>query len=161
MAEFDEFNIIPKRFIDLEKSTLSADADPENLKFEFDDKVYFDTDSNKFPLGVVKWARKTDNIKSGGILSKRKVYGYIPVNILEHKILPEPFDASNVDENNHVVYVDALLCYVPYDKLAMKRLREITKSDQRLKDALGNFEDKLKEAGGELDERMKETLGIP
>jgi hypothetical protein len=161
MSQWDEYNILPKRFIDLDHSVLDEElSDPENNVYEFKEKVYFDDTANKFPLGKLKWARKTDNLQSGGILSKRKVYGYVPVDIQKHRILPEPFDASNVDENSHIVYIDGLLCYVPYDKLAQKRLREIKKADSNLADALSTYEDKLHEVGGQLDEEARRKLGL-
>jgi len=161
MSQWDEYNILPKRFIDLGKSVLDEkNSDPKKGIYEFQEKVYFDDTVNKFPLGKLKWARKTDNLKSGGILSKRKVYGYVPVKIPDHGILPEPFDSSNIDENEHVVYVDGLLCYVPYDKLAMKRLREIKKADGNLSEVFSTYEDRLKEAGGQIDDETKEKFGL-
>jgi hypothetical protein len=159
MSEFDEYNIIPKRFIDLKNSELDKEkSDPEKYVYVFKHKVYFDKKDNKPPFGYLKWARKTKHLQSGGILTKRSRYGYFPVNVEEHQCLPEPFDISNIDENGHIVYVDALLCAVPYEKLAKKRYREVTRSDRDLRATFSNFDDALKESNAELDPEEREKL---
>jgi hypothetical protein len=82
------------------------------------------------------------------------------VDIKRHRILPEPFDAENIDENEHVVYIDGLLCYVPYDKLAKKRLREIRKADVNLNDVFASYDERTREMGVQLDDETKEKFGL-
>lgn len=161
MTQFNDYNIIPKRFIDLNKSELDEEkSNPKNGEYVFKKKVYYNKVENPFPGGVIKWGRKTDNLQSAGIFQKLQRYGYYKIRIDEHKILPEPFSKLNIDENGDIVYVDALLCAVPYYDYIKKRKREIEAADQSLVVSRKNFDKVLAEHGAQLTPEEKEKLEI-
>jgi hypothetical protein len=145
--------------VDLRNSILDERAsDPKKHKYVFKKKVFFDKTNP--PPYVLKWARKTDNLKSAGILTKMARFGYFPIDPNIHGILPDPFTANNIDENGHVVYIDGLLCGIEFEKYIAKRKREIGASDAGLKAKLSQFEEQVKEAGGVIDDEMREFMGI-
>lgn len=161
MGEWDDYKNLPQRFIDLRKSVLDEEqSDVKKNIYKFKEKTYYNKVENPFPGGVFKWGRKTDNIKSAGIFSKLQRYGYYKINIQEHQVLPEPFSPINVDESGDVVYVDGLLCAIPYYDLAKKRKREVEKADRNLQVSKLNFEKMLGDYGAQLSAEDKEKLNI-
>lgn len=147
--------------IDLKNSVLDEEAsDPENYKYVFKKKVFFDQSTNRPPF-VLKWAgRKTKNLKSAGILSKVARYGFFPIEPNKHGVLPEPFTRENIDENGHVVYIDGILCGIEYEKYIEKRKREIASSSRAAANTLKEFEEKVRDAGGVIDDEMRDFIGI-
>jgi hypothetical protein len=144
--------------IDLTSSTLDEEkSDMKNYKYVFKKKVFFD-DTNKPPY-VLKWARKTDNLKSAGVLTKLARYGYFAIDPNEHGILPEPFTHENIDENGHVVYIDGLLCGIEYEKYIEKRKREIHASTRSAESTKKEMESLVIDAGGVIDDEMREFIG--
>lgn len=161
MSEWDDYNILPKRFIDLNKSVLDDEkSDTENGVYVFKEKVYYNQVENPFPGGVIKWGRKTDRLQSAGIFQKLQRFGYYKIRIDEHKILPEPFSKMNIDENGDIVYVDGLLCAITYYDYVKKRKREIEKADQNLAVTKANYDTVLDKYGAELSKEEKEMLEI-
>jgi len=150
---------VATEMIDLKKSELDEElSKPEAYKYVFKKKVYFDKTNH--PPYVLKWARKTDNLKSAGILTKLVRYGYFPIEPNEHGILPDPFSLANIDENGHIVYIDGLLCGIEYEKYIAKRKREIGTSDAAAKAKLTQFEEQVRDAGGAIDDEIREFIGL-
>ena len=55
MSEHDDYNTIPKKFIDLRKSVLDKEqSDPEKNIYVFKKKTYYNTVENPFPGGVIR-----------------------------------------------------------------------------------------------------------
>lgn len=150
---------VATEMIDLKNSVLDEKmSKPEVYKYVFKKKVFFDKTNH--PPYVLKWARKTDNLKSAGILTKMVRFGYFPIEPNIHGILPDPFSIANIDENGHLVYIDGLLCGIEYEKYIAKRKREIGTSNAAARAKLTEFEDQVKEAGGVIDDEMREFMGI-
>ena len=148
---------VKEDMIDLKRSTLDKEkSDIKKFKYVFKDKVYFD-DSHKPPY-VLKWARKTDNLKSAGILTKLARYGYFAIEPNVHGILPDPFTHENVDENGHLVYIDGLLCGIEYEKYIAKRKHEIMRSTRSAEKTKQEMEKLVKDAGGVIDDQMREFI---
>ena len=160
MSQWDELNILPKRFIDMRNSELDKEkSDPEKNIYVFKSKVYYDKTDNKFPHGYLPyWGRKTQNLHSAGRPDKLVRFGWFPLNIKEHQVLPEPFAPQNIDENGNFVYVDGILGSIPYEKLTMKRWREVSKGHSDLKSKFSQFDDMLKEAGAEMEDSQREKF---
>ena len=150
---------VTTEMIDLNHSVLDEElSEPEKYKYVFIKKVYFD--KTNYPPYVLKWARKTDNLKSAGILTKMRRFGYFPIEPNIHGILPDPFSVENIDENGHVVYIDGLLCGIEFEDYIAKRRRETASSNEALKAKLSQFESQVREAGGEIDDEIREFMGI-
>ena len=150
---------VSTEMIDLKNSVLDEKlSKPEAYKYVFKKKVYFDKTNH--PPYVLKWARKTDNMKSAGILTKLSRFGYFPIEPNIHGILPDPFSLANIDENGHIVYIDGLLCGVEYEKYIAKRKKEIGSSDKAARSKLTEFENQVRNSGGVIDDEMREFIGI-
>ena len=148
---------VQTEMIDLKQSTLDEErSDVKKYKYVFIEKIYFDK-MNKPPY-VLKWARKTDNLKSAGILTKLQRFGYFPIEPNVHGILPDPFTHENIDENGHVVYIDGLLCGLEYEKYIAKRKHEILSSTRSAEATKKEMENLVKDAGGRIDDEMKEFI---
>ena len=126
--------------------------------YRFKNKVYFDKTNH--PPYVLKWARKTDNLKSAGVLTKLVRFGYFPIEPNIHGILPDPFSIANIDENGHLVYIDGLLCGIEYEKYIAKRKHEIGTSNAAARAKFAEFENQVKDAGGVIDDEMRDFMGI-
>jgi hypothetical protein len=145
--------------IDLNNSILDEDlSDRAKHKYVFKKKVFFD--KTNYPPYVLKWARKTDNLKSAGILTKMRRFGYFPIEPNVHGILPDPFSPENIDENGHVVYIDGLLCGIEFENYIAKRRRETASSNAAVRAKLAQFEEQVKAAGGVIDDEMRDFMGI-
>jgi len=148
---------VQTEMIDLKQSVLDEKlSDPKKYKYVFKHKVFFDA-MNKPPY-VLKWARKTDNLKSAGILTKLQRFGYFPIEPNVHGILPDPFTHENIDENGHLVYIDGLLCGIEYEKYIAKREHEIQASTRSAEATKREMESLVREAGGVVDDEMQEFI---
>ena len=148
---------VQSEMIDLNNSILDEElSDVPKHKYVFKKKVMFD--KTNLPPYVLKWARKTDNLKSAGLLVKLQRYGYFPIEPSVHGILPDPFTQDNIDESGHVVYIDGLLCGVEYEKYIEKRGRETKKSQDSIKAKKTEFLKLVDDAGGRVDSEMMEFI---
>ena len=148
---------VQTEMIDLNNSILDTEkSDVSKHKYVFKKKVMFD--KTNLPPYVLKWARKTDNLKSAGLLVKLQRYGYFAIEPEVHGILPDPFCQENIDENGHVVYIDGLLCGIEYEKYIEKRGRETRKGAQQVKAKKAEFLKMVDDAGGQIDSQMMEFI---